>query len=766
MQRAARSVNQCSRLSTDGKLRANIRSPQSIAFRVEEFTQLTEDRLQFDGPRATYGRFRILHQIGAGSVGPVFRGEDGETREPVVIKVIRVGLPPERVAVVATALASLRERLPAHPALTPLLDTGVVEVEPFIVTPFIDGDSLDVALREFGPANMADALPRLRMLADAMDAAAAVGVAHGSLHLRDIVVSVDDTVLTGMGVAAVLERVGVRPPVRRPYCAPEVALGHGISPAADQYALAAIAHEWLSGRRLAGSGAAGFQVPAVSDAGAEALHAVFARAMSEAPESRYPTATAFVEAIAELAGQAAPRSKTNRRPAVVETPRLSFDEPADDIEPPEDEAAADDDVTPAAGVIDAPDPLDTPLLLTPSPAAIAWEPEVELPAAPRHFASLDDDAPETDAEDDPDDRPVATAQAWDGVAEDEPRADTADMPRDETAPVDSPSGAWTTWAALILVATAAALAGGWALLRWGTPSSAVVSTATTGAAETPADAGAPARESAAPAGAPLAVEPAPAAPVTESAAPVSTPTPSDAATPAVAPPAASQVARSAPSAAAPPPAAPRPADTPPPAARPAAKPPSRPAPRAVSPAPAPAPGRAAAARQAARPAAAAVAGGRLLVRSSPGGAEVFVNGERRGVTPLALRDLPYGAYAVRVVRAGFAPVEQRVAIDAGRPARSLELTLTRGAAPGTAAPAASVPAASGSLLVESRPAGARVFVDGTDIGVTPVTMPSLAAGPHTVRIERAGYASITTSARIEARTRARVAVTLTAERPR
>lgn len=152
------------------------------------------------------------------------------------------------------------------------------------------------------------------------------------------------------------------------------------------------------------------------------------------------------------------------------------------------------------------------------------------------------------------------------------------------------------------------------------------------------------------------------------------------------------------------------------------------------------------------------------MRSTPGGAEVFVNGERRGVTPLALRDLAFGAYAVRVVRAGFAPVDERVVIDAGRPARSLELALARASA--AAAPAAAEAPAPGSLLVESRPAGARVFVDGTDIGVTPVTMPSLAAGPHTVRIERAGYASITTSARIEARTRARVAVTLTAERPR
>jgi hypothetical protein len=155
------------------------------------------------------------------------------------------------------------------------------------------------------------------------------------------------------------------------------------------------------------------------------------------------------------------------------------------------------------------------------------------------------------------------------------------------------------------------------------------------------------------------------------------------------------------------------------------------------------------------------------VRSTPSGAEVFVNGERRGVTPLALRDLAFGTYAVRVARAGFTPFEQRVAIDAGRPARSLELALTR-AASAAAAPAAvpSEAAAPGSLLVESRPAGARVTLDGAAVGVTPVTLPNVPAGSHAIRIERSGYAPITTTARVEARTRARVAVTLTAERPR
>ncbi len=282
--------------------------PRRLTAHVEEFTPLTDDSLLFDGPRTTYGRVRVLHQIGAGSVGPVFRGEDPASRQPVVVKVLRVGLPPERVAIVAAALAAARERLAENPGLCPMLDSGVHDAEPFVVSAFVEGDSLDVALREYGPANITDALPRMRALADALDSAAAVGVTHGSLHLRDIIVSPEQTVLTGIGVASVLERVGVRPPVRRPYCAPEIAQGHGISPAGDQFALAAIAHEWLSGRRLSGPGAEGFHLPGSSAAGTEAVAAVFCRALDEMPDGRYPTATAFIDALAEVSDALAPRS--------------------------------------------------------------------------------------------------------------------------------------------------------------------------------------------------------------------------------------------------------------------------------------------------------------------------------------------------------------------------------------------------------------------------------------------------------------------------
>ena len=155
--------------------------------------------------------------------------------------------------------------------------------------------------------------------------------------------------------------------------------------------------------------------------------------------------------------------------------------------------------------------------------------------------------------------------------------------------------------------------------------------------------------------------------------------------------------------------------------------------------------------------------GRLLIRSVPAGADVAIDGERRGVTPLTLREVTLGTRRVTVSRDGYAPVEQRVALTAARPSRTVDVTL-RAARPAAASPAAAAPAAAaareGSLNVESRPAGARVIFDGRPVGVTPLVLPGLAPGTYTVRVELDGYQPVTASARIVAGERARVAVTL------
>ena len=141
----------------------------------------------------------------------------------------------------------------------------------------------------------------------------------------------------------------------------------------------------------------------------------------------------------------------------------------------------------------------------------------------------------------------------------------------------------------------------------------------------------------------------------------------------------------------------------------------------------------------AKPAPAAT--GTLIVRSTPSGATVTVNGRSRGRTPLTLGELPLRRYDVRVVQPGFEAATESVALTSGTPERSLALRLQRSprAAPRPAAPApeetASPSVYTGSLYVDSRPRGARVSIDGRAVGVTPLRVPEVRIGTHVIRLE-------------------------------
>ena len=66
----------------------------------------------FDVPPAAIGRFRVLHQVGAGTCGPVFRAVDPATDTPAAIKLFTVNLPPERLAGFLEALANFVTAMP------------------------------------------------------------------------------------------------------------------------------------------------------------------------------------------------------------------------------------------------------------------------------------------------------------------------------------------------------------------------------------------------------------------------------------------------------------------------------------------------------------------------------------------------------------------------------------------------------------------------------------------------------------------------------
>jgi TonB family protein len=122
-----------------------------------------------------------------------------------------------------------------------------------------------------------------------------------------------------------------------------------------------------------------------------------------------------------------------------------------------------------------------------------------------------------------------------------------------------------------------------------------------------------------------------------------------------------------------------------------------------------------------------VSAGALRVESDPPGARVRVNGEGRGQTPLALAELPFGDYDVRLDLRGYEGQSRRVALTAAAPSADLKLKLAR------------AQAATGSAEITSTPPGASVTIDGRLVGRTPVSAPSLPVGERSLQLALDGH---------------------------
>ncbi len=112
--------------------------------------------------------------------------------------------------------------------------------------------------------------------------------------------------------------------------------------------------------------------------------------------------------------------------------------------------------------------------------------------------------------------------------------------------------------------------------------------------------------------------------------------------------------------------------------------------------------------------------GRLTMTTNTPGATLFVDGVKRGVTPLTVT-LKAGAHALELRGDG--------------PARLMPITMTAGAQVSQYIELPKAASTSGHLQVRTDPAGARVSVDGVPRGTSPVTVAELLPGEHAVLIE-------------------------------
>ncbi len=305
-----------------------------------------------------FGPFRVLHQIGAGALGPVFRAYEPDRDRLVAVKLYRLDLPPERVHQLVNEFERLIAGGLTHPAITTPISTGIDDNLAYLAQDYVVADSLDIIVRDNGPAPAADAIRIAAQVAAALDFAAVVNVTHGALHPRDVlIISPDETRLTGLGVARALERVGVSAPVRRPYTAPERIAGAPWDRRADIFSLAAVVHELLWGRRVSGTGhAAAEGLTDIAGGNLDALREVFACALAEEPARRFESALAFAERLnrafpdvrPSVGGEPAPARKRGAReprPDLTQEARLPLDftdepQPEPVVEPASDAADA------------------------------------------------------------------------------------------------------------------------------------------------------------------------------------------------------------------------------------------------------------------------------------------------------------------------------------------------------------------------------------------------------------------------------------------
>lgn len=263
-----------------------------------------DDASPFAVPSA-FGPFRVMHQIGVGVLGPVFRTYEPSQDRLVAVKAFHLDVTPEQARTLIEALEGLITTEFAHPGIVAPLAVGLEDDAPYLAQEYVAAESLDVAIRHYVPASIKTAMPLIRQMSAAVDAAHAVGVSHGALHLRDIFVAPDEARVTGFGIFTALEEIGLAGPIRRPYTAPEVIAGREWGAGADRFTLAAIAYELLTGRRAAGTGDQVAErirsIDGVSNP--ENLEEVFATALADDPEDRYSSVKRFVSALEFCLGE-------------------------------------------------------------------------------------------------------------------------------------------------------------------------------------------------------------------------------------------------------------------------------------------------------------------------------------------------------------------------------------------------------------------------------------------------------------------------------
>ena len=213
---------------------------------------------------ARLGAYQILDKLGQGGMGEVYRARDTKLNRDVALKVLPdlFARDPDRLGRFtreAQVLASLN-----HPNIAAIYG---IEGDALVME-FVSGEDLSAMIAR-GPMPLADVLPIVKQIADALEAAHEQGIVHRDLKPANIKVKADGTVkVLDFGLAKALGPEGGSAPdlMNSPtltahatqmgmvigtaaYMAPEQARGRPVDRRADIWAFGVVLYEMLTGRR-------------------------------------------------------------------------------------------------------------------------------------------------------------------------------------------------------------------------------------------------------------------------------------------------------------------------------------------------------------------------------------------------------------------------------------------------------------------------------------------------------------------------------------
>ncbi len=269
---------------------------------------------------ALSSRYVIDRELGRGGMATVYLADDVRHERRVALKVLNPELSSALGADRFLREIKLAARL-NHPHIVPLFDSGEAGGSLYYVMPVIEGESLRDRLLRDGRIPAEEAVDLARGVASALDYAHRHGIVHRDIKPENIMLQDGEAVVMDFGIAKAvslasgdtLTQAGMM--IGTPaYVSPEQAAGENfIDGRSDQYSLACVLYEMLSGRKpFTGTSPQAVlskrfsdPVPSVRNVFPEVtmeIETAVSKALSKEATGRYSTTGDFARALVTMSG--------------------------------------------------------------------------------------------------------------------------------------------------------------------------------------------------------------------------------------------------------------------------------------------------------------------------------------------------------------------------------------------------------------------------------------------------------------------------------